>query len=135
MKAIRFFTPLLSVLLLASCGFENFDERCEREAQEYTQKQCPRRMDQYTMMDSLTYNKPTRTLTYYYTLEGVLDNDSVMTPDAGNILEANLKEAIINSVDLKTHKDKGINFCYCYHSKTTGKVRFTTTITQADYSK
>ena len=72
-------TLLLGALLgFCACHFESFDERCAREAREYTEKQCPRRMDQYTLMDSLTYDDHSRTLNYYYTLEGVLDNDTVM---------------------------------------------------------
>ena len=48
-------TLLLGALLgFCACHFESFDERCAREAREYTEKQCPRRMDQYTLMDSLT---------------------------------------------------------------------------------
>ena len=50
-------TLLLGTLLgVCACHFESFDERCAREAREYTEKQCPRRMDQYTLMDSLTYD-------------------------------------------------------------------------------
>ena len=63
-------TLLLGALLgFCACHFESFDERCAREAREYTEKQCPRRMDQYTLMDSLTYDDHSRTLNYYYTLE------------------------------------------------------------------
>ena len=76
-------TLLLGALLgFCACHFESFDERCAREAREYTEKQCPRRMDQYTLMDSLTYDDHSRTLNYYYTLEGVLDNDTVMNAQA-----------------------------------------------------
>lgn len=135
MKATGLIFAIAIALGLASCNYENFDERCERESKEYTAKQCPRRMDEHTMMDSLVYDKSNRTLTYYYTVEGILDNDSVMTPDACNILEQNIKEAIVSSVDLKTHKDKGINFCYLYCSKSTGKVRAKCVVTKEDYSK
>ena len=77
-------TLLLATLLgLAACQHESFDERCGREAREYTEKQCPRRMDDYTMMDSLTFDRASRTLTYYYTMEGMLDTDSMATPEFG----------------------------------------------------
>lgn len=92
-------------------------------------------MDEHTIMDSMVYDTSSRTLIYHYTIEGILDSDSVMTPNACNALEKNIKTHIINSVDLKTHKEKGINFCYCYHSKSTGKIRAKVTVTKDDYTK
>lgn len=127
---------LLWGALLAFCAcrhFENFDERCAREAREYTERQCPRRMDQYTLMDSLTYDVRSRTLNYYYTLEGVLDNDTVMNAQACESLKNLLRKNVANSVELKSHKEEGISFSYCYYSKTSGKVRFRALFTPEDY--
>ena len=103
------------------------------EAREYTEKQCPRRMDQYTLMDSLTYDEHSRTLNYYYTLEGVLDNDTVMNAQACESLKNLLRKNVVNSVDLKSYKEKGISFSYCYYSKASGKVRFQVRFTPEDY--
>ena len=125
--------PALWGLVATSCQ-ESFEERCAREAREYTEKQCPRRMDPYTMMDSLTYDKASRTLYYYYTLEGLLDNDTVMTTQTYDALEDLLRKNVVNSVDLKTYKEKGINFAYCYYSKASGKVRFQVRFTPEDYN-
>ena len=98
-------TLLLGALLgFCACHFESFDERCAREAREYTEKQCPRRMDQYTLMDSLTYDDHSRTLNYYYTLEGVLDNNTVMNAQACESLKDLLRKNVVNSVDLKSYK-------------------------------
>ena len=111
-------TLLLGALLgFCACHFESFDERCAREAREYTEKQCPRRMDQYTLMDSLTYDDHSRTLNYYYTLEGVLDNDTVMNAQSCESLKDLLRKNVVNSVDLKSYKEKGISFSYYYYSK------------------
>ena len=118
--------------LMAACQ-ENFDERCAREAREYTEKQCPRRMDICTIMDSLTYDEATHTLNYYYTLEGELDTDSMMNKENCGKIEDLLRKNIINSVELKTYKENGINFSYCYHSKTTGKARLQVRFTPEDY--
>ncbi len=122
----------LSLLGLSSCQ-ENFDDRCAREASGYTEKQCPRRMDECTMMDSLVYDRASRTLNYYYTLEGMLDNDSIMTDKACEELKKLLHKNVSNSVELKTYKEKGINFSYCYYSKASGKVRFQVRFTPEDY--
>lgn len=133
MKKIGHLLLLSAVTMLAACNFENFDERCAREAREYTEKQCPQRMDICTIMDSLTYDQSTHTLTYYYTLEGELDTDSMMNKENCGKIEDLLRKNVINSVNLKTYKEHGINFSYCYYSKATGKVRFQTCFTPDDY--
>ena len=127
-------TLLLGALLgFCACHFESFDERCAREAREYTEKQCPRRMDQYTLMDSLTYDGHSRTLNYNYTLEGFLDNDTVMSAQACESFKDVLRKNVVNSVDLKPYKEKGISFSYRYYSKATGKTRLQVRFTPEDY--
>ncbi len=122
-------------MLLLSCNFENFDQRCAREAREFTEKQCPRRADQYTVMDSLTYDMSSRTFHYYYTLEGLLDNDSVMTQKVYEDFKDVLYKNVCNSVELKSYKEKDINFSYCYYSKSSGTVRLQVLFTPEDYNK
>ncbi len=105
---------------LYSCQFENFDKRCMREAKEYTEKQCPRRMDAYTIMDSMIYSSAERTLHYYYTIEGELDNEKMEEADVREELNGLLLNHIINAVELKTYKEHKISFCYHYHSQSSG---------------
>jgi ADP-ribose pyrophosphatase YjhB (NUDIX family) len=124
MRAHRFLWGLLATGLMSSCQFETFEERCQREAMEYTEKQCPRRMDDYTVMDSVTFDMAQRILTYHYTIEGDLDNDTVLTPQAIAHFQEILGEEVKNSVELKHQKEEGVTFRYTYHSKTTGKQRF-----------
>ena len=90
-------------------------------------------MDECTVMDSLTYDRQTRTLNYYYTVEGALDNDSVMTDQACEELKKMLHKNIINSVILKSYKENDINFRHCYYSKSSGKIRFQVRFTPEDY--
>ena len=104
-------TLLLGALLgFCACHFESFDERCAREAREYTEKQCPGEWTSTPLMDSLTYDDHSRTLNYYYTLEGVLDNDTVMNAQSCESLKDLLRKNVVNSVDLKSYKEKGISF-------------------------
>lgn len=105
------------VLSLASCRSENFDERSAREAREYTQKQCPRRLDHATVLDSMVYDIPSRTLHYCYTLEHELDNDSVLTPEIRSLFREQLLKALNGSIDLKHHKEYGVAFEYRYYSR------------------
>lgn len=132
MSKLKFILLCFPLWGLFSCQ-ESFDDRCAREAREYTEKQCPHRMDEYTVMDSLTYDRQTRTLNYYYTLEGALDNDSVMTDQACEELKKMLHKDVINSVGLKSYKEKDINFRHCYYSKSSGKIRFQVRFTPEDY--
>lgn len=106
MRKIKPAVLLCVSLMLCACNFENFDKRCAREAKEYTEKQCPRRMDPYTVMDSLTYQEHTHTLAYHYTLEGKLDNDSILTRELFDAFAQQLRKELINSVDLKMYKEK-----------------------------
>ena len=41
MKKINTTLLLGALLWFCACHFESFDERCAREAREYTEKQCP----------------------------------------------------------------------------------------------
>lgn len=90
-------------------------------------------MDPYTMLDSLSYDMKSRTLTYYYTLEGTLDDDKVLTEEVYDGFRKELCKNIINSVELKNYKEKLINLRYCYYSKSKGNIRFKTTFTPEDY--
>lgn len=134
MKTLKFITMVCLTTLITSCNFESFDERCTREAEEYTHKYCPRRMNDYTMMDSLVFNPQTRTFSYYYCLEGKLDNDTVITKDVANTFVEQLKKELTNSVELRSYKEKEVNFRYIYLSQKTGQILFEKTFTPADYN-
>lgn len=133
MKKTNLIFLFCASLALGACHFESFDERCEREAKEYTQKQCPRRLDKCTVVDSMVYDKSTHTLSYYYTLEGLLDDEQVMTDKVFDNYREQLLKNVVNSIELKAYKEKELNFSYYYYSKKTGKQRFTLTFTPEDY--
>jgi hypothetical protein len=115
---------------MASCQ-ESLEDRCAREAKQYTAKNCPVRMDKNIIMDSLTFEKATHTLHYYYRLTGLADKDGALDSiDAKSLLKNELK----NSTSMKTYKDNGYNFAYTYHSeKDPKKVVFEAIFTEKDY--
>lgn len=84
----------LAALMAGACHFESFDERCARETREYTQKQCPRRLDEHTIMDSTVYDTDTRTITYYYTFVGELDNVNQPTEEITRLLREQLRKNV-----------------------------------------
>ena len=128
MKKLLVFATL--VLFMASCQ-ESLEDRCAREAKQYTAKNCPVRMDKNIIMDSLTFEKATHTLHYYYRLTGLADKDGALDSiDAKSLLKNELK----NSTSMKTYKDNGYNFAYTYHSeKDPNKVVFEAIFTEKDY--
>ena len=133
MKNILFIA--ITALTITSCH-ESFDERCQREAKEYTEKNCPREVEPGNYLDSTTYNIDTKTYHYWYTLSGRLDTPEAMqqmSAQKANIKNT-LKESLINSVDLKSCKDKGIDFVYTYYSKSKGVKVLEIRFTKDDYS-
>ena len=54
---------------LSACH-ENLDERTERECKEYTEKYCPAPVDANVISDSMTFDRGSKTICYYYSLRG-----------------------------------------------------------------
>ena len=118
------------MLLLTACQ-ESLEDRCARETKEYTRKNCPAKMDNNIILDSLTFERETHTLHYYYKLTGFADQDSVSKNiDAVNILKQELR----NTTTLKLYKDNHYRFAYTYRSeKNPEKVLLDVLLTDKDY--
>lgn len=121
---------IVAGILLVACQ-ESLEERCAREAKEYTQKNCPRHIDTEIVLDSMTFDKDSHTIGYCYTLQGSLDNP--LRVDSAQFSEALLLE-VKNSTNLKLYKDAGYSFRYTYHSeKDSGTKLFEATFRENDY--
>ena len=116
----------VALTAITALGFtactESFEDRCRREAKEYSERECPRMVDAYIRMDSMTYVSEPAGFTYYYTVVGELDNDSLLTTEAIETFRAQLLESVRNDLHLKRYKDKGFILTYRYNSDSTGKV-------------
>lgn len=123
----------LLVALAASCGKETRDERFLREAREFTQKQCPKRVDPGTVMDSLTFDPEARSLTYDYTVSGALDADSLYTDELLSVFHEKVLREIKTSIPMKPYKDAGLSFVYRYTSDRSGARLLRLEFTPADY--
>lgn len=86
------------------------------------------------MMDSLVFDSETHTFSYYYCLEGKLDNDTVINKEVANAFVEQLKKELTTSVELRSYKEKEVNFHYIYLSQKTGKVLFEKTFSPSDYN-
>lgn len=128
MKKIPF--VLIAALALAACQ-ESLEDRCAREASEYTRKKCPSPIGENITIDSVAFQRETHTMCYYYTLSGDADNSAVI---AKVDPRKALLEEVRNATSTKAYKDAGYSFKYTYMSKKEpGKVLFTTTFTSHDY--
>ena len=107
------FLFVLTAILFAACQ-ESLEDKCEREAKEFTRKNCPAMIAQEIMMDSMTFERATHTIHYYYKLTGQSDRS-----DAYNMEEAAkmLKEGLKNTTSVQTYKNEGYNFTYTYRSE------------------
>ena len=122
----------IATLFLMACQ-ESYEDRCAREAKEFTLKKCPAQINQNTIIDSMTFDKQALTVSYYYTLTGAADN--MMAIKQTNPRELLLNE-VKNATALKGARDHGYNIRYIYHSTANkGMVLFETTFTSKDYNK
>ena len=117
-------------LSLMACQ-ESLEDQCAREAKAYTAKNCPAKMEENIIIDSLTFERETRTLHYYYRMTGLGDRENAIdTAAAAQILRDGLK----NTTAMKVYKDNGYNFTYTYRSeKDPKKILFEVALTKKDY--
>ena len=138
MKSLRFYPIclLLSAAVFFSCQ-ESFDERCAREAREYTEKRCPQEQGDGCVLDSMAYDIATRTYRYFYTLYDVLDDERMRQQivERKSELHEELLRALRNSIALKECKAQGINFNYVYTSQSTRERLIDITFTKKDYGE
>ena len=125
----KFLLLLAMPLVLFSCH-ENLEERAARECEEENHKNCPRVMRPEMMMDSVHFDKPTRTMQCFSTLSGSLDT---LDSQWGEWLKGNLLEALKNETSNKGYKDAGFNFEYTFYSEKNRKVLFSFTFGKEDY--
>ena len=111
MKKIWTFAVFLS--LLAACQ-ESLEDKCEREAKDYTRRNCPMKMDNNSILDSLVFERSTHTIHYYYTLTGFADQDSIL--EKVNAVEV-LRDEVKNSTALRIYKENKIRVAYTYDSQ------------------
>ena len=121
---------IASVFMLFSCH-ENLEDRAARETKEFTEKNCPRAVDKEIVLDSMTFEKATHTISYLYTLQGTLDDPQRI--DSVQFRELLLLE-VKNTTNLKLYKDAGYSFRYAYYSeKENGTKLFEATFRESDY--
>lgn len=123
---------LCIITSLSSCKRVTLEDKAERMAKEYTERNCPTPPQDMTITDSITFNRATKTFSYYYTLTDKADNEKAidkLRPKLSKALIDNMKE----NTSLKTYKDASYNFKFIYRSQKSGQVLFEENITPKEY--
>ena len=121
---------IVGLLLLTACQ-ETLEERCAREAREYSKKNCPAPLTKDVTIDSMSFDIATHTLTYSYTVSGVIDDTAVINR---NNPKEQLLRNLKNATSMKPYRDAGYRFRYVYYStKNKGTKLFEATFLEKDY--
>ena len=128
---ILFFVMLLA---LTSCQ-ERKADFFERDAREYTEKNCPQMLDEYTTLDSVVYVREkdgAGELVQYYTLNLNDEARQALMNKLGELADMNLT-TVRNSIVFAKHKEEGVSFTYIYHDAMTGEKIVEYHFTKKDY--
>lgn len=127
-----FILAALIGMTLYSCR-ENIDDRAAREVKEFTEKNCPTPIINYTQTDSVTFERDSRTVHYYYKLCGKADNEEAINKNT-EVLRETLLDAMRVDTQKKIYKEAGMGFRFTYRSESNpSKVLFDVTFTEKDY--
>ena len=127
----RFILPFFAALLLVSCQ-ENIEEKALRETKEYTRKNCPMKINDNVVIDSMTFERDSRTISYYYSMLGTADTTAIEKSSA----REQLVRGIIESTSIRKYKENNFSFSYSYFStKHKGKLLLNVVVKPEDYNK
>ncbi|MCM1313373.1 MAG: hypothetical protein NC206_08210 [Bacteroides sp.] len=105
------------VLYLLSACQESKMERFERETKDFTERNCQKKCDAITVLDSLVFHDDgTMDYKYYYSVELTSEEESLFMGQLEK-LRAECLDGIRNSVELKNVKAAGLNIVLSYHEK------------------
>ena len=128
MKKIILFA--LTTLILGACQ-ESMEDRCARECVEFTKRKCPSAVAEEMIIDSMTFDRASHTIQYYYKLTGGSDRADAYLKDQARDA---LKNALKNTTQVMSYKEAGYNFRYIYYSeKNPQTVYLDILLTEKDY--
>jgi len=129
---MKYLALILTVLVLVSCQ-ENRLDRIEREAREYTVRNCPKPVDEITTLDSVVFhNDGSQNYTYYYKVMLTEEQHETFKSIIDDIREKT-ERGVRNSIELKAMKEAGLNFVYVYRDAATDKAIAKFSVMKEDY--
>ena len=128
MKKVILF--VLAALTLGACQ-ESLEDKCARECVEFTKRKCPSAVAENMIVDSMTFDRASHTIQYYYKLTGTSDRADAYEEDQAKQL---LKNALKNTTQVMVYKEAGYSFRYIYYSeKNPQTVYMDILLTEKDY--
>ncbi|MCD8288319.1 MAG: hypothetical protein LUC49_04385 [Prevotella sp.] len=103
------------LLLVAGCR-ENIEKRAAREADEYTRRNCPTPVANYSRTDSVKFDPTARAFVYYSTFVERFDSEAKVAQYRTRISEG-LHNEIAARASMKKYVDAGICFVYIVRSE------------------
>ena len=120
-----------TAMTMAACQ-ESLEQKAAHEALMFTQKNCPARMSDNLVIDSMIFEADTHTLHYYYTLTAPADSVGLFGETLRKVLLTDLK----NTTALMAYKEAGYQFAYTYHSQENpDTVLFEAIFSEKDYNQ
>ncbi len=123
-----FIFVIAALATFTSCKKQTFEDRVAEEVEYFNKNEAPKRQDPISVFDSMTFERQTLTVGYYYTVEGIGEEQFPL-----ELMKENVLKNIRASIQLKTHKEHKVNFRYVYLAKSNKKVLMDETYTAEDY--
>lgn len=119
----------LSLFLLSACH-ESLEDKADREAKEFTRRNCPNQITNGITIDSMAFEKDSRTIHYYFSISGLGDTTAIDTVAARKEILKNTKD----NTSIRLYKKNNFNFAYTYFStKHKGQRLIDVKVTPKDY--
>ncbi|MBR6981119.1 MAG: hypothetical protein IKH88_14975 [Prevotella sp.] len=122
----------LMLLLIVGCNQESLEERAQREFQEFTRKNCPKDQGNNVILDSLVFDKSSRTLIEYSRVTNECDDEEFIRSKKASLDEGSI-QLTRQEVSYKRLRDAGFSFRFILRSHSSGKVLYDKTVTKDDY--
>lgn len=130
----KLFVLLAASTVLFACSIST-EEYAKQQAKAFTEKNCPTPIKGDIRTDSLVYDEDTRTMHYYYSLFGILDNPDSLN-GRGDGMRERMLQSLKNAGSMEMYKKAEMNFKYTYHSSSKpDTVLFEVNFRPSDYNK
>ncbi len=94
---------------------ESLEDRAFKEAKEFTEKNCLTPAQNYTIIDSIAFDKISKIYTYYYSFCDLFDNNELVKENK-EVIHKYLKKNSDTNPNIKIYKEAGFKFTYIVHS-------------------
>lgn len=115
----RFLVILGASLILFSSCRESLDHRILRETSSFNQRNCPKRIDDYVVLDSISYIVNENTPNEYKYCHSVNcdSTDFALLIEHEENMRNEILKRIRNAQDLRLIKDAGITISYLFYTQ------------------